>query len=56
MVRLCPHMDPRSEILLEETIHAIDCDVHPVPVWHGIECVVCISTGAEATNNEGKFC
>ena len=55
MVRLRPHMDPRSEILLEETIHAIDCYVYPVPVRHGIQCVVYFSTGAEAPNNEGTF-
>jgi len=56
MVRLRPHMDPRSEILLDETIRAINCALHPVPIWHGGQCVIYIGAGEKAPNIEGKFC
>ena len=49
-------MDPRSEILLDETIQAIHCALHPVPLWHGGQCVIHIGAGEKAPNNEGESC
>ena len=55
MVRLCTHLDPRSAILLDEAIHALDCPVHPVSVCHGGQCAVHLSAGKKAPHNEGVF-
>jgi len=53
MVRLRSHMDPRSAILLDETIHTIDCPVHHMSVRHGGERVIHLSYRKQAPNNEG---
>jgi hypothetical protein len=55
MERLRSHMDPRGEILLEETIHSrLPCTFCADTV--GGRYVVYIGTGEEAPNNEGTFC
>ena len=48
-------MDPRSAILLDETIHALDCAVRPVSVWYGGQYIVYLGTCGQAPNNEGEL-
>jgi len=55
VVWLCCDMDPRGAILLDKTIHSLDCTVCPVSVWYGGQCVVHLSTCGQAPNNEGMF-
>jgi len=48
-------MDSRSAILLDETIHALDCVVRPVSVWYGGQYIEYLGTCGQAPNSEGKL-
>jgi len=48
-------MDPRSAILLDETIHAFDAAVCPVSVWYGGQYIVHLGNSEQTPDNEGTF-
>ena len=55
LVWLCPHMDPRGTILLDETIHSLDTAVYPVSVRFGGQYIIHLSNSGQAPNIEGAF-